>query len=276
MIRTVAVFIIAIVCLRVIPASFAQSSEAPSEPLTRADNECYTGGTMEGRCDNGFRADGTVTEADIAWAWACGWYMARFNDGTLSRDEVRTDCSVLLPPPGTLPVAFPGSEKTPEPLTRADNECFAGGTMEGKCDNGFRADGTVMEADIAWAWACGWYMARFNDGTLSRDEVRTDCSILLPAENTALGELPEYCGVFFGGGYTICVKGNYVRQDAGNDGTFEYSWYLVPGVVAGYDGNCPPSTIYQSEINDYVLVEPAFHAWLISLGFGPYNDFCLI
>jgi hypothetical protein len=53
---------------------------------TRADNECYEGGTMAGKCDN-------------EWLWKAGWEIARFNDGRLSRDQVNEAWRFLLPPP---------------------------------------------------------------------------------------------------------------------------------------------------------------------------------
>jgi hypothetical protein len=36
---------------------------------------------------------------------------------------------------------------------------------------------------------------------------------------------PSACGVFFAGGRTECLKGRIIRQDAGDDGSFESpSW----------------------------------------------------
>jgi hypothetical protein len=62
------------------------------ECATRADNECYPGGTMHDRCGNS------------EWAWECGWYIARFNDGRLSREAVPLRCEILLPPPVVVEV----------------------------------------------------------------------------------------------------------------------------------------------------------------------------
>lgn len=53
---------------------------------TRADNECYPGGTMAGKCDN-------------EWLWKAGWEIARFNDGLLTREQVNPAWAFLLPPP---------------------------------------------------------------------------------------------------------------------------------------------------------------------------------
>ena len=53
---------------------------------TRADNECYEGGTMAGKCDN-------------EWLWKAGWEIARFNDGRLTREQVNEAWRFLLPPP---------------------------------------------------------------------------------------------------------------------------------------------------------------------------------
>src|SRR5690349_9677480 len=75
----------------------AQDGDSIPKPGTPSDNECYSGGTMAGKCDNGFHADGSTTPDEIAWAWRCGWYMARFNEKSISRDDVPSDCSSLLP-----------------------------------------------------------------------------------------------------------------------------------------------------------------------------------
>src|SRR5688572_22151537 len=72
-----------ILLLSLVIVSQAQEDYEP-EPDTPADNECYSGGTMQSNCD---------TE----WEWQCGWYMARFNNGVYTREEVPVWCSILLP-----------------------------------------------------------------------------------------------------------------------------------------------------------------------------------
>jgi hypothetical protein len=60
---------------------------------TPEDNECYDGGTMAGKCDTD-------------WAWTCGWYLARFNQGIFTREQVPLTCHILLPPPApSVPAA---------------------------------------------------------------------------------------------------------------------------------------------------------------------------
>lgn len=70
----------------------AQDNSVPSE--TPADNECYAGGTMEGKCD---------TE----WEWQCGWYMARYNRSVFGSSGVPTWCDSLLALNTGDPFGFP-------------------------------------------------------------------------------------------------------------------------------------------------------------------------
>jgi hypothetical protein len=83
------------------------------------------------------------------------------------------------------------------------------------------------------------------------------------------------CGVFFGGGYTICIKGRTVLQERGNDGTFEQAWVVVPGTMAGNDGQCPAGTSFHTEIAAQQVAEPAFYTFITGLGFGHFDDLCL-
>lgn len=86
----------------------------------------------------------------------------------------------------------------------------------------------------------------------------------------------DACGVFFSGGYTICVNpaSRIIRQDAGNDGSFEQTWILNHDTNPGA-GVCPAGTIYNTEIAIQQFIEPAFYAWILDLGFGHYNDLCI-
>jgi hypothetical protein len=75
---------------------------------TRADNECYDGGTMADKCDND-------------WLWKAGWEIARFNNGTMTREQVNPEWAFLLPPPvepvegapGVLTICHPISAPNP-------------------------------------------------------------------------------------------------------------------------------------------------------------------
>lgn len=58
------------------------------EPGTAADNACYTGGVMEGKCDTD-------------WEWTCGYYLARWISAGewFGNYPMPTSCASLLPPP---------------------------------------------------------------------------------------------------------------------------------------------------------------------------------
>ncbi len=57
-----------------------------ADPGTPADNECNPGGTMEGKCFS-------------EWDWQAGWYMARYNRGLLTANQIPSTFQILLPPP---------------------------------------------------------------------------------------------------------------------------------------------------------------------------------
>jgi hypothetical protein len=50
-----------------------------------------------------------------------------------------------------------------------DNACYAGGSLEGKCD-------WPTDAEDDWAWACGWYIARVGTGEFTVDDVPEWCN----------------------------------------------------------------------------------------------------
>ncbi len=82
----------------------------------------------------------------------------------------------------------------------------------------------------------------------------------------------EVCGIFFGGDYTECldVQARILRQDYGNDGSFENAWYISTDTVVG-SGSCGGD-----EIANYQFSDPAFYAFMIDHGFEPGNEFCAI
>lgn len=164
----------------------------------------------------------------------------------------------------------------PAPGTKEDNACYEGGAMwREKSGEG---------CTTPWHWTCGWYLARFlsksyNLGGYDTSLLPDWCMSLLPPPHpiTQEASLPIDCGIFFNGGYTLCVQGNYLRQDSGNDGTFEDAWHIMAGTLAGFDGFCPVGSIFSgSEVSHYMVGEPAFYGWLISKGFGPFDDFCVV
>ncbi|MEO1288622.1 MAG: hypothetical protein AAFV93_12705, partial [Chloroflexota bacterium] len=62
------------------------------------------------------------------------------------------------------------------------NACFAGGVLEGRCNDDLDGDGIITDVETNWAWNCGWYLIRYNDGMFSRDDVPLTCQIMLPTE----------------------------------------------------------------------------------------------
>jgi hypothetical protein len=115
-----------------------------------------------------------------------------------------------------LLVPLSGSAREPDAGTRADNECYEGGTMEGKCDT-------------LWAWIGGWYVARYNQGIFTREQVPATYQILLPppppvvstgADSPSLLPSPYPVGgceqlagyyVQFGGSYFIAGPAAYTN-----------------------------------------------------------------
>jgi hypothetical protein len=157
----------------------------------------------------------------------------------------------------------------PAPYTRADNECYAGGTMEGQCNQDMDGDGLVSQAEIDWAWNCGWYIARFNDGLYSRTDVPAWCSILLPVETNNESTAQESSGVCFisGLGHELCLDGNYLSFDADNDGTIQWVAYLT-------SDSCPFGTMFSNTINDFG--DSQLKDWLGLHGFSLNEKVCLV
>ncbi len=69
---------------------------------TPADNECYDGGAMAGKCDSD-------------WAWIGGWYMARFNRGILAAWQLPSEYASLLPPPPETESGVSGKSNSGSP-----------------------------------------------------------------------------------------------------------------------------------------------------------------
>lgn len=82
------IWILALLCLLfgLTLASAAQTVEGSPE-----DNACYTGGSLEGRCD-------WPTDAEDAWAWHCGWYIARVDIGVFTVNDVPAWCNYFVAP----------------------------------------------------------------------------------------------------------------------------------------------------------------------------------
>lgn len=80
------------------------AQEGPS-PTTEDDNECYTGGLMEGKCE-------------ILWEWECGWYLHVWveNGGWSNEDQFFPErCESVLPPKPKAPPSSSSEGPAPEP-----------------------------------------------------------------------------------------------------------------------------------------------------------------
>jgi hypothetical protein len=121
----------------------------------------------------------------------------------------------------------PGESALPECFTHADNECYAAGTMDGKCTND-------------WEWKAGWYIARFNEGSMTREEVPAEFQFLLPPPapppvevvNAPGGTAPSVitiCRDYFGNANdSLCLKSDQTGElDFDKDGTINYMVIMI-------------------------------------------------
>src|SRR3982750_2418506 len=74
--------------------SLVSADDSTPKPGTPADNECYPGGVLY-REEN---QDGCPT----LWYWKAGWFLARYNQGLISRADFPKEFESVLPP---LPAA---------------------------------------------------------------------------------------------------------------------------------------------------------------------------
>jgi hypothetical protein len=178
-------------------------------------------------------------------------------------------CLVILL---TLPLLAQEDDEEAEPSTREDNECYAGGTMEGRCNQDVDGDGIVSQAEVDWAWNCGWYMARYNDGVLSRAEVPSWCAILLPPLSER-DTVQSNANCLIAGLNTYCLTGNSLAEDQSSDGTVDNLLYLISDTVVGNGGNCPAGTFYFVDIS--MIPIAALVNWLYGQGFSSTDDVCM-
>ncbi len=84
-----------------------------------------------------------------------------------------------------MSAAFAAADTLPnDPKLNPDaNACYAGGTLEGRC-NGVDSnlDGVVSEDEVKFAWVGGWYLIRFQAGMISRADFPKEYLYLLPQE----------------------------------------------------------------------------------------------
>jgi hypothetical protein len=89
------VLLLCVLVLGLAVPSFAQEGASctldsekatPELPLcnTPDDNECYTGGAMEDKCDTD-------------WEWVAGWLLARFNNNLITREQFLKEYESILP-----------------------------------------------------------------------------------------------------------------------------------------------------------------------------------
>jgi len=125
----------------------------------------------------------------------------------------------------------------------AENACYAGGEMEGKCD-------WPTEEETEWAWNCGWYYAAVQSAEVS------------------LSQIPETCSILFGSVDLGCIAVNDVFENEpgepeftvlppgvlDNDTCTEVVSYSLPVVIEG--GAIVSFTLYTDGGFDYEVMEP--------------------
>lgn len=83
------------------------------------------------------------------------------------------------------------------------NACYDGGVLEGKCSN------WDTEAEIEWAWNCGFYYSAYASGKISREETPETCHILFDTIPEVISEI-SLC-IYLGGGETrVAEAGEYI------------------------------------------------------------------
>lgn len=87
-----------LICSSLLPARIMTAQE-DTDPAK--DNWCFDATQWIGRC-------GDATTDESRWMWTCGWYMARFEDGSINRAFIETTlCKSLLPPLPPPPPPMP-------------------------------------------------------------------------------------------------------------------------------------------------------------------------
>lgn len=117
-----------------------------------------------------------------------------------------------------------------EPGTKADNACYEGGSMAGKCDT-------------EWEWVCGYYLARWESAggwNTPNNLFNSACISLLPpppVAGTPVAEVLELCRT--GGGVTFCIYSNGVATgDTGSNGSIDNVALHTTGPIPA---SCPSS-----------------------------------
>jgi hypothetical protein len=82
------ILMLSVLMMGVISVSQAQSGSGAKEDP--AENACYAGGALEGKCD-------WPTEAESEWAWNCGYYYAQYQRGLISASQAPSWCGSMFP-----------------------------------------------------------------------------------------------------------------------------------------------------------------------------------
>lgn len=137
-----AAWILALMCLLFGSTLFSAAQENLSG--SPEDNACFTGGSLDGKCD-------WPTDAEDEWAWECGWYIARVDTGEFTVNDVPPWCNYFTAPqvvcyssasPGQLDFTLSA------PLnTVANTSGFA--TFDGSCSGSIIIKETIVSASNA-------------------------------------------------------------------------------------------------------------------------------
>lgn len=127
-----------------------------------------------------------------------------------------------------------------------DNECYAGGVLEGKCDS-------------PWLWNAGWYLARFNQGLISREDFPDFYGGVLPpvvevAEEIVSSSLLSVCKTGFGAEFCAFSNKTGTRDESADGSVEEVQLFLPAGT-----GTCP---VGYTEVNTLSIM--GWHGGLFS------------
>lgn len=94
----------------------------------------------------------------------------------------------------------------PECFTPDDNECYKGGVL-------YREENQDGCSSL-WYWKAGWFLARFNDGKISRSNFPVEFKSVLPPENSGINTI--CAATNNGAAWTICVHSNQTADETYN------------------------------------------------------------
>lgn len=167
-----------------------------------------------------------------------------------------------------------------EPVTDPVNEnwCYNPARWQGDC-----GDASTFESE--WHWTCGWYMAGFERGEITRAFIETTyCKELLPPlpPPSTSTVIPDSSGIFTGG--SVCYDSSTTYEDVRFLGLNVFSPYFT-----SEDGTCsgaPAGDVVLVEATDYksavaaCLPFPGYNASIVDasqmgFSFPPTYWFCI-